>query len=146
MDMSYAPNKTQTTRGFTLIELMVVLVILGVLASLIAPNILARTDDAKATAAKADIKTIVQALRMYRIDNQRYPTVEQGLSALTSKPPTGPTPAKWQQYIEKLPSDPWGRPYLYRSPGVNAEIEVFTLGSDGQPGGEGADADIGSWQ
>ncbi|TXD14596.1 type II secretion system protein GspG [Extensimonas vulgaris] len=133
-------------RGFTLIELMVVLVIIGVLAALIVPNVLSRTDDARATAARTDIANLVQALKLYRLDNQRYPTAEQGLQALVSKPTTGPVPGNWRPYIDKLPNDPWGRPYQYLNPGIKGEIDVMSFGADGQSGGEGKDADIGSWQ
>ena len=132
--------------GFTLIELMVVLVIIGVLAALIVPNVLDRADDARATAARTDVNNLMQALKLYRLDNQRYPTTEQGLQALVARPATPPVPANWKPYIEKLPNDPWGRPYQYLNPGVNGEIDVMSFGADGQPGGEGNDADIGSWQ
>ncbi|MGE4377523.1 MAG: type II secretion system major pseudopilin GspG [Burkholderiaceae bacterium] len=125
---------------------MVVLVIIGVLAALIVPNVLSRTDDARATAARTDIANLVQALKLYRLDNQRYPTAEQGLQALVSKPTTGPVPGNWRPYIDKLPNDPWGRPYQYLNPGIKGEIDVMSFGADGQPGGEGKDADIGSWQ
>ena len=133
-------------RGFTLIELMVVLVIIGVLAALIVPNVLDRADDARVTAAKTDVGNLMQALKLYKLDNQRYPTAEQGLEALKAKPTAGPIPGNWKPYVEKLPTDPWGRPYQFANPGVNAEIDVFSYGADGQPGGEGKDADIGSWQ
>jgi general secretion pathway protein G len=132
--------------GFTLIELMVVLVIIGVLAALIVPNVLDRADDARATAAKTDVNNLMQALKLYRLDNQRYPTGEQGLQALVTKPTAGPTPPNWKPYLEKLPNDPWGRPYQYLNPGVKAEIDVMSFGADGQAGGEGKNADIGSWQ
>ena len=133
-------------RGFTLIELMVVLVIIGVLAALIVPNVLDRADDARVTAARTDITNIMQALKLYRLDNQRYPTAEQGLQALIAKPPSGPVPGNWKLYLEKLPNDPWGRPYQYLNPGIKAEVDVMSFGADGQSGGEGKDADIGSWQ
>jgi general secretion pathway protein G len=133
-------------RGFTLIELMVVLVIIGVLAALIVPNVLDRADDARTTAAKTDVNNLMQALKLYRLDNQRYPTTEQGLAALTAKPTTGPAAPNWRPYLDKLPTDPWGRPYQYLSPGLHGEVDVLSLGADGQPGGEGKDADIGSWQ
>lgn len=134
------------TRGFTLIELMVVLVIIGVLAALIVPNVLDRADDARTTAAKTDVNNLVQALKLYRLDNQRYPSGEQGLAALLTKPSTAPVPPNWRPYLEKLPTDPWGRAYQYLSPGVHGEVDVLSLGADGQPGGEGNNADIGSWQ
>lgn len=133
-------------RGFTLIELMVVLVIIGVLAALIVPNVLDRADDARTTAAKTDVNNLMQSLKLYRLDNQRYPTSEQGLAALLTKPATAPVPPNWRPYLDKLPADPWGRPYAYLNPGVHGEIDVLSLGADGQPGGEGKNADIGSWQ
>ncbi len=132
--------------GFTLIELMVVLVIIGVLAALIVPNVLDRADDARATAARTDVNNLMQALKLYRLDNQRYPTTEQGLQALVARPATPPVPANWKPYVEKLPNDPWGRPYQYLNPGVKGQIDVMSLGADGQPGGDGNNADIGSWQ
>ena len=133
-------------RGFTLIELMVVLVIIGVLAALIVPNVLDRADDAKVTAARTDVSNIVQALKLYRLDNNRYPTTDQGLNALVAKPTTEPLPQNWKPYLEKLPNDPWGHPYQYLNPGVKGDVDVMSYGADGQPGGEGKNADIGSWQ
>jgi general secretion pathway protein G len=132
--------------GFTLIELMVVLVIIGVLAALIVPNVLDRADDARMTAARTDIGNLMQALKLYKLDNQRYPTAEQGLEALVQRPTSGPTPSNWRPYLDKLPNDPWGHPYMYANPGVQGEIDVFSYGADGQSGGEGVNADIGSWQ
>ncbi len=134
-------------RGFTLIELMVVLVIMGVLAAIIAPKIMDRPDEARIAAAKQDIAAIVQALKLYRLDNIRYPTTEQGLQALVTKPTIEPIPNNWKAggYLEKLPKDPWGNPYLYLNPGRHGEIDVYSLGADGQQGGEGKDADIGNW-
>jgi general secretion pathway protein G len=142
----YTPLRRAAQAGFTLIELMVVLVIIGVLAALIVPNVLDRADDARATAAKTDVNNLMQALKLYRLDNQRYPTGEQGLQALISKPTAGPTPPNWKPYLEKLPNDPWGRPYQYLNPGVKSEIDVMSFGADGQAGGEGKNADVGSWQ
>jgi general secretion pathway protein G len=132
--------------GFTLIELMVVLVIIGVLAALIVPNVLDRADDARATAAKTDVNNLMQALKLYKLDNQRYPTSEQGLQALIAKPAAAPVPPNWKPYLDKLPNDPWNRPYQYLNPGVKGEIDVMSFGADGQPGGEGKNADVGSWQ
>ncbi|MDI9331628.1 MAG: type II secretion system major pseudopilin GspG [Alphaproteobacteria bacterium] len=134
------------SRGFTLIELMVVLAILGVLAALIVPNVLGRADDARVTAARADVNNLVQALKLYRLDNQAYPTPAQGLQALVQKPTTDPLPANWRPYLDKLPNDPWGRPYQYLNPGLKSEVDVLSFGADGQSGGEGRNADIGSWQ
>jgi general secretion pathway protein G len=145
-------NRTNTlTRrlaqtGFTLIELMVVLVIIGVLAALIVPNVLERAEDAKVTAAHTDVTNLMQALKLYRLDNNRYPTQDQGLQALIAKPATEPLPQNWKPYLEKLPNDPWGHAYQYLNPGVKGEVDVMSFGADGQPGGEGKNADIGSWQ
>jgi general secretion pathway protein G len=138
--------KRRSQAGFTLIELMVVLVIIGVLAALIVPNVLDRADDARTTAARTDVNNLMQALKLYRLDNQRYPNAEQGLAALVAKPTAPPTPPNWKPYLEKLPNDPWGRPYQYLNPGVKGEIDVMSFGADGQPGGEGKNADVGSWQ
>lgn len=132
-------------RGFTLIEVMVVIVILGVLAALVVPRVMDRPDEARAVAARQDIAAVMQALKLYRLDNQRYPSTEQGLQALVTRPASGPDAPNWKSYLDKLPVDPWGKPYQYLNPGVRGEIDVFSLGRDGQPGGEGADADIGSW-
>jgi general secretion pathway protein G len=132
--------------GFTLIELMVVLVIIGVLAALIVPNVLERADDAKITAARTDVTNLMQALKLYRLDNNRYPTQDQGLQALIARPATEPVPQNWKPYLEKLPNDPWGHTYQYLNPGVKGEVDVMSFGADGQPGGEGKNADIGSWQ
>jgi general secretion pathway protein G len=108
--------------------------------------VLGKLDEAKVTAARTDIATITQALKFYKLDNQRYPTQDQGLQALVAKPSTGPVPPNWKPYLEKLPNDPWGRPYQYLNPGVKGEVDVMSFGADGQPGGEGINADIGSWQ
>ena len=139
-------SSTRAEGGFTLIELMVVLVIIGVLAALIVPNVLNRADDARVTAARTDVNNLMQALKLYRLDNQRYPSTEQGLAALVKKPTTGPEPMNWKPYLDKLPNDPWGRPYQYMNPGLQGEVDVLSFGADGQAGGEGKNADLGSWQ
>jgi general secretion pathway protein G len=136
---------SRTPRGFTLVEIMVVVVIIGILAALIVPRVVGRTDDARVVAAKQDVAAIMSALKLYRLDNGRYPTTEQGLQALVTKPATLPVPTNWKQYLDKLPKDPWGSAYQFLNPGVRGEIDVFSLGADQQPGGSGADADIGSW-
>ncbi|MCY7369932.1 MAG: type II secretion system major pseudopilin GspG [Polaromonas sp.] len=132
--------------GFTLIELMVVLVIIGVLAALIVPNVLDRADDARVMAARTDVNNLMQSLRLYKLDNQRMPSAEQGLQALIAKPTIGTIPSNWKPYLDKLPNDPWGRPYQYLNPGIKGEVDVMSLGADGQSGGDGKNADIGSWQ
>ncbi|MBU1235250.1 MAG: type II secretion system major pseudopilin GspG [Gammaproteobacteria bacterium] len=132
--------------GFTLIEVMIVIVILGVLAALIVPKVMGRPDEARIVAARQDIATIMQALKLYRLDNRKYPTTEQGLMALVRKPEVEPVPPNWKSYVERLPQDPWGSPYQYLNPGLQGEIDVFSFGGDGKAGGEGVDADIGSWQ
>lgn len=144
---SHSSSATSRHSGFTLIEIMVVVVIMGVLAALLVPRLMGRTDDARILAAKQDIATLMQALKLYRLDNQRYPTTEQGLQALITRPSNGPQPANWKSggYIDRLNKDPWGNPYQYASPGTRSEVDIFSYGADGQPGGAGNDADIGSW-
>ena len=139
-------RRAALVRGFTLIELMVVLVIIGVLAALIVPNVLDRADDARVTAARTDVNNLRQALKLYKLDNQRYPSAEQGLEALVRKPSAGTPPSNWKAYLDKLPADPWGRPYQYVNPGVKGEIDIFSFGADGTAGGDANNADIGSWQ
>src|SRR6266513_1231033 len=131
-------------RGFTLLEAVVV-VILGILAALVVPKILSRPDEARVIAAKQDIASLMQALKLYRLDNQRYPSTEQGLQALVARPASAPLAANWKAggYVERVPRDPWGNPYQYLNPGVRGELDVFSMGADGAPGGEGNDADIG---
>ena len=137
----------RNARGFTLIEIMVVVVIMGILASLVVPKLISRTGESRIAAARVDISTVIQSLKLYKLDNQRYPTTEQGLQSLIAKPTSGPAANGWKSggYLDKLPKDPWGSPYQYLSPGIKGEIDVFSLGADGQPGGTGDDADIGSW-
>ncbi len=142
------PLRQNRQNGFTLIEIMVVIVILGILAALIVPKIMSRPDEARIVAARQDIGALAQALKLYRLDNKRYPTTEQGLQALVSKPTQAPVPDGWKGggYVEKLPQDPWGHPYQYLNPGLHGEIDIFSYGADGAPGGENQDADIGNWQ
>ena len=131
--------------GFTLIEIMVVVVILGILAAIVAPNVISRIDDAAITRAKQDIRGIESALKLYYMDNSRYPSTDQGLDALTTRP-NDPSVRNWRgPYLDKLPKDPWNNTYRYLYPGQNGEFDVFTYGADGQPGGEGINAEIGNW-
>jgi general secretion pathway protein G len=140
-----ASPAARSARGFTLVEIMVVVVILGILAVLIVPRVVGRTDEARTVAAKQDVAAIMQALKLYRLDNGRYPTTEQGLAALVTRPQGDPVPKNWQKYLDKIPKDPWGNLYQYLNPGVRGEIDVFSLGADNQPGGSGPDGDVGSW-
>ena len=133
--------------GFTLIEIMVVVVILGILAALIVPKIISRPDEARISAARQDVATLAQALKLYKLDNLAYPTTDQGLQALVNKPAAAPIPMNWKTggYLERLPKDPWGHDYRYLNPGLHGEIDIYSLGADGEPGGEGNDADVGNW-
>jgi general secretion pathway protein G len=142
-----APGR-RFARGFTLVEIMVVVVIIGILGALVVPKLLGRTGESRVVAAKTDIATLMQALKLYKLDNQRYPTTEQGLQALITKPTSGPSANGWKEggYVEKLPKDPWGNSYQYLSPGLHGEVDIFSFGADGQASGEGEDADVGSWQ
>ncbi|NYT70645.1 type II secretion system major pseudopilin GspG [Pusillimonas noertemannii] len=132
-------RRAAVQRGFSLIEIMVVVVIMGVLAALVVPNVMDRPDQARVVAAKQDIGAIMQALKLYRLDHGRYPSTDQGLGALVGGKDKGTA------YMDRMPNDPWNTPYQYLNPGVHGEIDVFSLGADGQAGGEGVDADIGSW-
>jgi len=140
-------SSRHSTRGFTLIEVMVVIVILGILAALIVPKVMSRPDEARIVAARQDIASLVQALKLYKLDNLAYPATEQGLQALVMKPATPPQPPNWKPggYLDRLPKDPWGRDYLYLNPGQHGEIDVYSRGADGEPGGDGGAADIGNW-
>lgn len=137
--------QSRAQQGFSLIEVMVVVVIMGIMAALVVPSLMDRPDQARAVAARQDIAALTQALKLYRLDNGRYPSTAQGLAALHQRPTQPPEPRNWRPYMDRLPNDPWGNPYQYLQPGVHGEIDVFSLGADGQAGGSGSDADIGNW-
>ncbi|CAO3299014.1 type II secretion system major pseudopilin GspG [Stenotrophomonas maltophilia] len=132
-------------QGFSLIEIMVVVVIIGILAALIVPRLMDRPDQARVVAARQDIAALMQALKLFKLDNGRYPSAEQGLRALV-KPPQGGGAMPVTPYLDRLPNDPWGHPYQYQIPGTHGDIDVFSLGADSKPGGDAGNADIGSWQ
>ncbi len=132
-------------KGFTLIEIMVVVVILGILSALIIPQIMSRPDEARKVKAKNDVLAIQNALDLYKLDNGMYPTTDQGLEALVNKPTTPPEPKHWHQYLKALPKDPWDRPYNYLNPGEHGDIDIFTYGANGEPTGEGINQTIGNW-
>jgi len=132
-------------RGFSLIEIMVVVVILGILAALVVPKIISRPDEARVVKAKQDVLSIQSALDLYKLDNGFYPSTDQGIQALVQKPNGSPTPNNWQSYLKSVPKDPWGHDYLYLNPGEHGEVDVFTYGADEQPGGTGTNKDIGNW-
>lgn len=138
------PAARAAQRGFTLIEVMVVVVILSILAAIVVPRIMDRPDTARITKAQADIRALESALNLYKLDNHNYPTTDAGLEALIQKPADA---AAWKEggYMDRLPKDPWGNPYQYLSPGVHGPVDIFSLGRDAQTGGEGMDADIGNW-
>ena len=134
--------------GFTLIEVMVVVVILGILAAIIVPKVMDRPDAARIVKARQDIRALESALNLYKLDNFRYPSTDQGLGALVEKPAGTPEARNWKSggYLDRLPKDPWGTDYQYLNPGVHGDIDIYSQGADGRPGGEGVDADIGNWE
>jgi len=131
--------------GFTLIEVMVVVVILGILAAIVVPRVMDRPDAARITKARADIRALESALNLYKLDNFGYPNTDQGLQALVNKPSGTPEPRNWKKYMDRMPKDPWGNDYQYLSPGVQGAVDIFSFGADGQLGGEDSNADIGNW-
>ena len=141
--------RRQRERGFTLIEIIVVVFILSLLAAIITPRIIGRTDDARIAEAKVQIKNFETALKLFKLDNGFFPTAEQGLDALIQKPGVGRVPNQYREggYLEqkRIPADPWGNPYIYVSPGLHGDFDILSYGADGQEGGEGKDADITSW-
>jgi len=138
-------KKQKRDAGFTLIEIMVVVIILGILTAIVAPNIIGRVGEAQISAAKQDIRNIESAFLLYRLDNFSYPSNEQSIKSLVTKP-VGQNTRNWKgPYLNRIPIDPWGNQYLYMQPGLNGEVDIYTYGRDGQPGGSGDDADIGNW-
>lgn len=133
------------TQGFTLIEIMVVVVILGILAAIVVPRVINRPEQARIVRAKQDIAAIDNAMDLYKLDNGTYPTTDQGVQALVTKPTSDPIPANWHQYLKQMPQDPWGHPYHYLNPGVHGDIDIFTYGPTGRPGGTGENAELGNW-
>ena len=141
------PIATRTQQGFTLMEILIVVVILSILAIMVVPQFMDQPDKARVARAQADIQALQTALSLYKLDNFRYPSTAQGLQALVSKPSGQPEAKNWKPggYLQQLPNDPWGNPYQYLNPGAHGEIDIYSFGADGQPGGEGVDADIGNW-
>lgn len=143
--MSVSTPCPRIARGFTLIEILVVVVILGILAAIVVPKVMERPGEARVVRAQQDIRGIASALGLYKLDNFVYPTTAQGLDALVNKPSGQPDAPNWKGYLDNLPKDPWGRPYQYQSPGQYGAFDVFSWGADGKPGGEGENADVGNW-
>lgn len=140
------PSPLRAARGFTLIEILVVVVILGILAAIVVPRVMERPGEARVTRAKQDIQGVVTALSLYKLDNFTYPSTEQGLDALVTKPAGQPDAPNWKgPYLDRTPKDPWGRPYQYAHPGQHGDIDIDSFGVDGKPGGDGEAADVGNW-
>lgn len=142
-----SPHPVSRSAGFTLIEVMVVVVILGILAAVVVPRIMDRPDEARLVKARNDIRVLQTQLNLYKLDNFTYPSTDQGLEALVQRPAGQPEAPNWRQggYLDRLPLDPWGRPYQYLYPGQRGEFDLYSLGADGRPGGDGANAEIGNW-
>ncbi|AKS40939.1 type II secretion system major pseudopilin GspG [Wenzhouxiangella marina] len=140
--------RSRAAAGFSLIEILVVVVIIGILAAVVVPRVMDEPDRARVTKARQDVQALVTALNMYKLDNYHYPSTEQGLDALIRQPAGQPEAANWKPggYIDRLPTDPWGRPYQYLNPGLKGEIDVWSFGANGMPGGEGTNAEIGNWE
>ncbi len=138
---------SRNVSGFTLIEVMVVVAILAILAALVVPRIMDRPDEARVIKTKQDIRAIERALQLYRLDNFQYPSTDQGLQALVSRPSGSPEPKNWKTggYLERMPKDPWGNEYQYLNPGLHGEVDIFSFGADGSPDGQGVASDIGNW-
>ena len=144
-DAMHTQRTPAAARGFTLIEILVVVVILGILAAIVVPKVMEHPGEARQVRAKQDIQAIMTALNTYKLDNYTYPTTEQGLDALVHKPSGTPEAPNWHGYLDKIPKDPWNKPYLYLRPGTHGDVDVFTYGGDGKPGGDGEDGDVGNW-
>lgn len=147
MSPSFSASSHTRARGFSLIEILVVVVIIGILAAIVVPRVMDEPDRARVTKAQQDIQALVTALNMYRLDNYVYPSTEQGLEALVRRPAGQPEAPNWRAggYLDRLPMDPWGRPYQYLHPGVHGEFDVWTFGANGMSGGDGINAEIGNW-
>jgi general secretion pathway protein G len=145
--MSRDNLRTRAASGFTLIEVMVVVVVLSILAAIVVPRVMDRPDEARIVKAQQDIRALESALNLYRLDNYTYPTTEQGIDALVTAPTSPPEPRNWKEggYIDRLPSDPWGNPYQYLSPGQHGQFDLYSMGADGQLGGDGTSTDINNW-
>lgn len=146
--MKHMNSVARNQKGFTLIEIMVVVVILGILAGIVVPKLLDRPEEARRTKAQVQIKSLEEALALYKLDNGFYPSTEQGLQALVAKPEIGRIPSRYRDggYMKKVPVDPWGTEYAYLSPGTHSEADIISFGSDGEPGGDGRNADINNWE
>lgn len=139
------PASISRQRGFTLLEIMVVVAIIAILSTVVVLNLVGKTHEASVARAKGDIQALTSALQLYKLDNFSYPTTQQGLESLQQKPDGNPPAPNWKRYVDRLPKDPWGQPYQYLNPGQHGDFDVYSTGKDGRPGGEGENADIGNW-